>query len=105
MIPHICTRLCDPDEGVHCLPHRGTSDLASIEKHQRALDSMGLGIAVLKVQREDDVTPEIMTRAVLYAQANGYTHGHTNHPDNYVGFLIWLKDKDPSEQISANERK
>jgi len=77
---HKCTPYCEPDDGTHCLPFMGIPDLT--------LDKLLMHYpTVVKLQREDDVTPSVVDRVV---DATAINRG----PEHTVGYLAWLREKE-----------
>lgn len=93
MIPHRCTTYCEPDEGIHCIPNRFCRGATTVEKWQESANLFGLDLEIIKVVEEPDVTMEMMDRVLIYAKTQGYKLGRLHDDRDYIGYLVWMRDK------------
>lgn len=83
---HRCVPMCDPDNGVHCLPTMGTDGL-KLQDFQ--VWFLGL-CEVVKIAVESDITPA--TIRALNLDPKKYT---CEDPEHFPqGYLMWVRELD-----------
>jgi hypothetical protein len=86
---HKCIRgMCDPDEGVHCLPERWYSGKTIDDFRAAYRGEWFANLELVKVQRESDVTKKQFEQVL----PNYGWDDVFDNPD-YTGYLIWLREK------------
>ena len=93
MIPiHRCIRgMCDPDEGIHCVPFLANYDLEAEPEPMNSMLISDHGFEVIKFRRDPDVTPQLM-------ESIRAEFGITKKcdPKHKKGFLAWVRKKAPA---------
>lgn len=88
MIAHKCTAYCEPDDGIHCLPNKWHAG-----KTAKDFEPWFDNYEVVKVREESDVTEKMTDTAWQTALEQKECFPSARYED-YVGYLIWLRDKD-----------
>lgn len=87
--PHKCTTLCDPDEGIHCIPDVW-SEGKTLEDFQKIAIKIDAPVEYLKVLRESDVDNK-------FGGINVWGKPIKRDDNNNCGYLVWIREKNKAE--------
>ena len=84
---HKCTAYCEPDEEIHCLPNRWFPG-KTVADFQFWISIF----EIIRVREESDVRPDYY-KAI--GEQPGFWHKYeAGEPDGFVGYLVWMREKE-----------